>query len=97
MFTTILDKAVSPQRIPYGAILELDKRLHDAYDSAHPYLKIRSMDEPNTKSPNIIIRRYGFNMLFHESQCVFIETNMPKKDQIRITCTLCAYVSTRPW
>ena len=60
--------AVTPPT--YGEVLDLDKRMREAYGLIPPGLRVRPMDQAVTDSPEAIMCRFNLELLYLKSQCV---------------------------
>ncbi|KAI9687720.1 MAG: hypothetical protein M1822_001800 [Bathelium mastoideum] len=60
--------AVTPPT--YGEVLDLDKRMREAYGLIPPALRVRPMDQSVTDTPEAIMCRFNLELLYLKSQCV---------------------------
>ena len=54
----------------YGEVLDLDKRMREAYGLIPPALRVRPMDQSVTDTPEAIMCRFNLELLYLKSQCV---------------------------
>lgn len=54
----------------YDEIIEIDKSLKETRMTLPPHLRLRSLHESTNEPANIIMQRYGLELLYLKSQCV---------------------------
>lgn len=70
VFSDISDLAYSREPASYDKILELDKRLEEAFAAIPPPLRIRTFGESITDSAELIMRRHTLVFLYNKSRVV---------------------------
>ncbi|KAJ9312436.1 transcriptional regulator family: Fungal Specific TF [Paecilomyces variotii] len=70
VFSDISDLAYSREPASYDKILELDKRLEEAFAAIPPPLRIRTFGESITDSAEVIVRRHTLVFLYNKSRVV---------------------------
>ncbi|KAL1881000.1 hypothetical protein Plec18167_003540 [Paecilomyces lecythidis] len=70
VFSDISDLAHSREPASYEKVLELDKRLDEAFASIPPPLQLRTFGESITDSAELIMRRHTLMFVYNKSRCV---------------------------
>jgi len=70
LFGVIVDLANSTHAVPYEEVLILDKQLHEQYQDVPQPLKVKSLEELDSDSPDVIFRKFGIELTFQKARCV---------------------------
>ncbi|KAI9709531.1 MAG: hypothetical protein M1820_003291 [Bogoriella megaspora] len=70
VFAEACDVSHSVTPPTYGEVLDLDKRMREAYGLIPPALRVRPMDQMVTDTPEAIMCRFNLELLYLKSQCV---------------------------
>lgn len=66
----ILDQANTTYRTSYEEIMRLDRLLHAAYNKVPELLKVSSIEDLKTGSPDLRVRKFSINLVFEKSRAV---------------------------
>ena len=92
VFGSITDVAFSQKEpVPYGRILELDKKLESAHDAIPPFLKARPLEESIGDSVDLITKRTTL-----ETWCVYYHNSafLHRSDAVVLTLADWKYIVT---
>ncbi|KAL9067961.1 MAG: hypothetical protein Q9157_006646 [Trypethelium eluteriae] len=70
VFAEACDASLAVTEPSYAEVLDLDKRMREAYGLIPPTLRVRPMDQSVTDTPEIIMCRFNLELLYLKSQCV---------------------------
>lgn len=70
---------VRPDR--YEHVMALDSRLHQSYASIPPCLRLASLEDCVTVAPDLLIKWYHLEILYHKSRCLLHRHHMTKSYQ----------------
>ncbi|KAE8414013.1 fungal-specific transcription factor domain-containing protein [Aspergillus pseudocaelatus] len=70
VFGKISDLAYSREAVTYDEILEIDRRLEEAYGLVPFNFRIRPVDQSFADPSDLILRRYTLELLYQKARCV---------------------------